>query len=269
MTGAPVLVEARDGTALVTLNRPDRLNAVDRALREALVSALRAADRDPAVRALVITGAGARAFSAGQDIDEAAGFRDDRQVTAWLTGMRDMYQAVRDVEKPCVVAFNGLAAGAGMQIGLAADARVGFPEMRFGQPEMRAGLASIVGSWFLSLHVGHGVNAELSLGGDLVSGERAFALGLLTRLVPQAAVLDTALALARGYAAMPATAFRLTKRRFREQTQSGFDDACRAGIAAQRAAWAAGDPERAMAAFLARRGGNEGGGHQGGGRAGG
>lgn len=203
--------------------------------------------------AIVVTGTGDRAFCAGQDIEEAAGLATERAVACWLTGMRDLYQSVRDIEKPTVVAFNGLAAGAGMQIGLAADLRVGFPEMRFGQPEVKAGLASIVGTWFLAQYVGAGVNAEMSLSGELITGERAHGLGLLTRLVPQAAVLDTALVEAARLAAMPATAYRLTKRRLREITQPGFDAAYRAGIAAQREAYAAGDPQRAMAAFLARR----------------
>ena len=254
MESDPVLVEDHDDVRVVRLHRPARLNAVNRALRRALIAALDAGNRDPAVAAIVITGTGERAFCAGQDIDEAASFDGDAAVEAWLTELRDTYQAVRDVEKPCVVAFNGLAAGAGMQIGLAADLRVGFPGMRFGQPEVRAGLASIVGSWFLSQHVGQGINAELSLSGSLIDGERAFALGLLNRLVPQADVLDVALAEARALAAMPTTAFRLTKRRFRELSQPGFDAAYRAGVQAQREAYAAGDPQRTMAAFLARRG---------------
>ncbi len=247
-------VEDRDGVRVVRLARPAALNAVNQPLRRAFVAALRGIDGDPTVAAVVVTGTGERAFCAGQDIDEAAGFADDATVEAWLTGMRDLYQSVRDVAKPTVVAFNGLAAGAGMQIGLAADLRVGYPGMRFGQPEVRAGLASIVGSWFLAQYVGAGVNAELSLSGELISGERAHALGLLTRLVPQAEVLETAIGEARRLAAMPPTAYGLTKRRFRELTQPGFDAAYRAGVEAQRHAYASGEPQAAMAAFLARRG---------------
>ena len=249
----PIVVEDRGPARIIRLNRPGALNAVNAPLRRAFVAAMDAARYDPAVAAVVVTGTGDRAFCAGQDIDEAAGLATDVAVTAWLTGMRDLYQSVRDMDKPTVAAFNGLAAGAGMQIGLACDLRVGYPEMRFGQPEVRAGLASIVGSWFLAQYVGAGVNAELSLSGELIQGERAHALGLVTRLVPQADVLDTALAEAARLAVMPATAYRLTKRRLREMTQPGFDAAYRAGLAAQREAYAAGEPQRAMAAFLARR----------------
>ncbi|MGE0718516.1 MAG: enoyl-CoA hydratase/isomerase family protein [Alphaproteobacteria bacterium] len=250
---SPVLTEDRAGIRIVRLNRPDAMNAVDRALRQGFVAAMAAADGDAGVAAIVVTGTGERAFCAGQDIAEASGFGDDAAVATWLTEMRDLYQSVRAVEKPCVVAFNGLAAGAGMQIGLAADLRVGYPEMRFGQPEVKAGLASIVGSWFLSLHVGYGANVELSLTGALIDGTRAHALGLVNRLVPQKDVLATALAEAATLAAIPPTAYRLTKRRFRETTQPGFDAAYRAGVAAQREAYASGEPQRAMAAFLTRR----------------
>lgn len=249
----PVVVDSSGAIRIVRLSRPAALNAVNSRLRRAFTAAMDAARHDSAVEAVVITGTGERAFCAGQDIDEAAGLSGDLAVTQWLTGMRDLYQSVRDIEKPTVAAFNGLAAGAGMQIGLAADLRVGYPAMRFGQPEVRAGLASIVGSWFLAQYVGAGINAEMSLSGDLISGERAYALGLLTRLVPQAEVAATALAEAARLAAMPATAYRLTKRRLRETTQPGFDAAYRAGLEAQREAYAAGDPQRAMAAFLARR----------------
>ncbi|BBK44598.1 enoyl-CoA hydratase [Allostella vacuolata] len=249
----PIVVEDRGPARIIRLNRPEALNAVNAPLRRAFVAAMDAARHDPAVAAVVVTGTGDRAFCAGQDIDEAAGLATAPAVAAWLTGMRDLYQSVRDMDKPTVAAFNGLAAGAGMQIGLACDLRVGYPEMRFGQPEVRAGLASIVGSWFLAQYVGAGVNAELSLSGELIPGERAHALGLLTRLVPQADVLDSALAEAARLAAMPATAYRLTKRRLREMTQPGFDAAYRAGLEAQREAYAAGEPQRAMAALLARR----------------
>lgn len=253
MADNPIVVEDRGPIRVVRLNRPAALNAVNGHLRRAFIAAMDAAQHDGRVEAVVVTGTGERAFCAGQDIDEAAGLATPRAIAGWLTDMRDLYQSVRDVDKPTVVAFNGLAAGAGMQIGLAADVRIGYPGMRFGQPEVRAGLASVVGTWFLSQYVGAGINAELSLSGELISGERAHALGLLTRLVPQPDVLPVAIDEAERLARMPRTAYRLTKRRLRELTQPGFDAAYRAGVAAQQEAYAAGDPQRAMAAFLARR----------------
>lgn len=248
----PVTVACHDGIAVVTLSRPERLNAVNAALRDALIAALATLDADAAVDAIVITGAGERAFCAGQDLTETATLAP-AAVPAWLAHQRAMYQAVRDVTKGCVVAFNGLAAGAGMQMGLCADLRIGHPDIRIGQPEVRAGLASIVGSWMLSLHVTHGVNQMLSLTGALIDGARAHQVGLLTHLVPRAEVLPRAIEEARGLAAVPRAALRLTKQRFREATQPGFDEACRAIERFQVQAYLGGEPQAVQGAFLARR----------------
>src|SRR6478672_8651990 len=101
-------MELQGDVAVITLNRPERMNAVSQALRAQLINALDAANRDDAVRAVLITGAGERAFCAGQDLDEAAGI-DWRGIVPWLNAQRAMYQAVRDLDKPCVAALNGVA----------------------------------------------------------------------------------------------------------------------------------------------------------------
>lgn len=246
-----VIIENRDGTRIVTLNRPEVMNAISRELREALSEAMAGAERDAAVEAVVITGAG-KAFCAGQDIAETLTYRLD-EVRAWCDGMRAMYQSVRALSKPCVAAWNGIAAGGGMQIGLCADMRITHAEARIGQPEVKAGLASIVGSWMLTLYVGHGANRELSLGGGLVSGQRAYELGLANRLAPRETLLEAALAAADAMRQVPRGAFRLTKQRFRETTQAGFDEATAAGVRATFEALATGEPQRVMRAFVDER----------------
>jgi enoyl-CoA hydratase/carnithine racemase len=247
-----VLVERRGPVALVTLNRPEALNAVNDALRGALTAALGELNRDPEVRAVVLTGAGERSFCAGQDLAEARAIRVE-DVDAWLERQHAMYQAVRDLDVPCVAALNGVATGAGFQIGLCADLRIGYPELAIGQPEVRIGVASIVGSYLMTLHVGLGHNVQLSLGGELLTGQRAYEIGLLSRLAPRAEVLATALAAAAGMAASPPTAVRLTKQRLRALTQPGFDAALVAAKAAQRQAYASGEPQAAIAHFFAQR----------------
>jgi enoyl-CoA hydratase/carnithine racemase len=221
-------------------------------LRRALTVQMAAADADEAVKAVVLTGAG-RAFCAGQDLGEAASY-EMGDIRAWGDEMRTMYQSVRAMSKPCVAAFNGIAAGAGMQIGLCADLRITHADARIGQPEVRAGLGSVVGSYLLSLYVGHGANRELSLTGALVDGRRAYEIGLVTRVVPEAEVLMAALAAADELRHVPGQAFRLTKQRFREATQADFDDATAAGVRASLEAYASGEPQRIMRAFIAARG---------------
>lgn len=242
-------IETRDSVRVLTLNRPESLNAINGELRGRFIAALGDANADAAVRAVVITGAGDRSFCSGQDLTETAAYGID-DVPSWLRANHAMYQAVRDLDKPAVAAFNGVTAGAGFQIGLCSDLRVGFPEMKIGQPEIKAGLASIVGTQLMTQFLGIGHNAELSLLGDLITGQRAYEIGLLTRLVPKAQVFDTAFELARALGRQAPTAMRLTKQRIRALSQPGFDDALRFAITAQKTAYASGEPQAAMRRFL-------------------
>jgi enoyl-CoA hydratase len=247
-----LLIERQGSTAVVTLSRPQALNAINTEMREALIAALTELNRDSAIRAVIITGAGDRAFCSGQDLNETVRYGVE-DVDQWLSRQHAMYRAVRDLGKTCITAWNGVAAGAGYQIGLCADLRVGFAEMKLGQPEIRAGLASVVGSYLMTPHLGLSHNMQLSLTGELISGQRAYELGLINYLVPRNQVLEHSLALAADLAKLGATAVRLTKQRFREMTQAGFDAALEAAKKAQREAYMSGEPQEAMRAFLEHR----------------
>jgi enoyl-CoA hydratase/carnithine racemase len=247
-----VRTERRGDIALVTLNRPESLNAVNRALRSALIAALKQANADAGVRAVVIAGAGDRAFCSGQDLSETAEYAVN-DIDQWLSEQHAMYQAVRDLDKPCVAAWNGVAAGAGYQLGLCADLRVGYPQMKLGQPEIKAGLASIVGSYLMTLHLTLSQNQQLSITGELIDGQRAYELGLINYLVPRDQVLSKAVAVAQELTRLGATALRLTKRRFRELTQPGFDAALEAARRIQKETYASGEPQAAMQRFFEAR----------------
>jgi enoyl-CoA hydratase len=247
-----VLAERRDSVAIVSLNRPESLNAVNVEMRQALIETLARLNADTTVKAVVIKGAGERAFCSGQDLNETARYTLD-DVDEWLTRQHAMYQAVRDLDKACVAAWNGVATGAGYQIGLCSDLRVGYPELKLGQPEIRAGLASIVGSYLMTLHLGLSQNVQMSLAGELIGGQRAYELGLINHLVPREQVLDRALAVATELSKLGPTATRLTKQRFRQLTQPGFDAALTAAKAAQREAYLSGEPQEAMRRFFERR----------------
>ena len=247
------LTVERDGrVAIVRLQRPAAMNAVNAAVRHGLTQVLQRLDAAGDVDAIVLTGSGERAFCAGQDLEESAGI-DTATLAEWLNRQHAMYQAVRDVSKPLVAAINGTAAGAGFQMALMCDLRVAHPDVKMGQPEVRAGLASIVGSYLMSLQIGHSLNQQFSLTGELVDGTRAHALGLVNDLVPRTQVVPRAIQRARELAALPGAALRVTKQRFRERTQAGFEEACNAGIRYQLECYASGEPARVMQAFLARR----------------
>jgi len=247
-----VRIDKQDGVAIVTLNRPEVMNAVNSELRRELVPALGELNADAATRALVITGAGDRAFCAGLDLKEARLTSPD-EVEARFGEMRDMYQSLRQLDKPLVAAINGVAAGAGFQIPLVADIRVGHEGTRMGQPEINAGLPSIMGSYFMTLHLGLSRNLELSMTGRLMDAEECLRIGLLNHLVPREQLMDKALEVARMLAEKAPTAVKWTKRRFRELTQAGFDDAARAAVAAQQDSYRSGEPQRIMEAFVTSR----------------
>jgi enoyl-CoA hydratase/carnithine racemase len=246
-----LITERHDDTIILILNRPTALNAINTELRLLFIEALEQANSDDSVRAVIVTGAGEKAFCAGQDLTETSRYGID-DVQDWLTANHAMYRAVRLLDKPAVAAFNGVAAGAGLQIGLCCDIRIGYPEMRIGQPEIKAGLASIVGSQLMMEHLGIAHNVELSLTGELVSGQRAYEIGLLNRLVPQAAISEAALEMADTLKRLAPTAMRLTKQRFRSLTEPGFESALEVAIESQRQVYAAGEPQAAMQKFLQR-----------------
>ncbi len=245
-----VLVERLDeGIALVSLNRPQALNAINEDIRRALPPALGALNADASVRAVLIRGAGERAFSAGQDLAEGARYAID-DVERWFTELHTAYAAVRAIDKPTVAAVLGVAAGAGYQIALYCDLRVTHAEARIGQPEVKTGLGSILGTSLMMWHLPFGINAELSLTGELISGERAYQLGIVNGLVAREAVFEAALARARALAALPPNALRLTKQRMRELTQAQFDDILVAAKRYQRLAYESGEPQRTMPELL-------------------
>jgi enoyl-CoA hydratase/carnithine racemase len=249
----PILVDVDGNVAVVTLNRPDKMNAFTQPMREAFIAALGRLNKDDAIRAIVITGAGTRAFSGGQDLDEAASL-DWTQIASRHHSHQATYQAVRDLDKPCIAAINGVAAGQGFQVSLCADWRIAAPEIRMGQPEVNVGLGSIVGSYFLSLYVGMTHNVQMSLGGELITAQRAYEIGILTELTPPGeGTLAVSLKRAKQLAAQPPTAIRMTKERFRQLTQPAFEEACVFGIRSQLECYANGEPQEMMKAFRQAR----------------
>ncbi len=249
----PAVLERREGAvAIVTLNRPAALNALDMEMRDLLPRVLEGLNGDDAVRAVVLTGAGTRAFSAGQDLNDSATF-DEKSVQEHFLHLGRLYQSVRALEKPLVVALNGLAAGFGLQTALHADIRIAHPGVRMGQPEVRAGIPSTVGPFIIERVVGHARAVELSLTGRLLDAETCLAWGMVNEIVPEERVLERALELAGELAALPPLAVRLTKRRLLERTQAEYDETVLAATRYQEMAYRDGEPQRTAEAFFAER----------------
>ncbi|MBU8540410.1 enoyl-CoA hydratase/isomerase family protein [Falsiroseomonas tokyonensis] len=246
-----VLATTEDGIRLITLNRPRRLNAWDAPMRARLLELLSDAAMDADVQAVVLTGAGDRAFCAGQDLNEGKNFDGDR-AEGWIAEWRALYGAIRAFEKPLVCALNGLAAGSAFQVALLCDIRVGHAGSRMGQPEINSGIVSATGFWIIREMLGLSRATEMVLTGRMVAAEECHRLGLLHHLVPATEVRATALRTAAELAAKPKLAFRLNKQRFREVTQRGFDETFDAARRLHREAFSDGESQQVMQRFLDR-----------------
>ena len=251
-----ILTTFSDGCLIITLSRPDRMNAWDTPMRAKLVAALEAASADDTVTSIVLTGAGDRAFCAGQDLNEATDFDEDF-AEAWIDDFARLYRAVRSIEVPVVSAINGVAAGSAFQFVLLTDIRIGHSGVRLGQPEINAGIVSITGPWIMREVLGLSRTIELTLTGRLMDAEEALRLGVLHEIVDQDCVLDRATTVARELGAKPQTAMKLVKRRFFEVLELGLEDAVAAAKKYHRASFKSGEMHTSTRAFLDARGGRK------------
>ncbi len=236
----------------ITLNRPDVLNAVNDQLARELHDALRGASRDGAVRCLVLTGAG-RGFCSGQDLrDRAAGDLSYRE------HLRRTYNPVillmRTIEKPVIAAVNGVAAGAGMSLALAADLRVASEKATFIEVFARVGLVPDSGSTYLLTRlVGLGKALELCYTADPVDAQEALRLGLVNHVVPHEELMPRAMGLATRLAAGPTKAYGLTKRAMTYALHAPLEAALDYEAHLQEAAGHSADHREGVSAFLEKR----------------
>ena len=246
-------LDRNDKTAIITLNRQDKLNAWDTDIRMGLADLLGTLNADESVRAIIITGAGDRAFCAGQDLEETMGFSSGEEGHKWFLTWKDFYDSVRQLDKPIIAALNGVAAGSAFQFAMLTDIRIGHPGSNMGQPEINAGIPSVLGPLLMVPRLGLSRTVELVLNGRMMDGEECHRIGLIHQLVDPDQVMPTALKAAESLGAKPPIAMRLNRQRFREMTQADFDDAFVKGAAIEAEAFASGEPQRAMEAFFAAR----------------
>lgn len=208
-----LLTTQADGVLSVTLNRPDKYNALNHTVADELIDVCRRAERDAGVRCLLLTGAG-KGFCAGQDLGEVAGREVDYSFRDHLErGYNRMVTALRTLEKPVIAAVNGACAGAGLGLALAADIRYASEKAVFLTAFIGIGLAPDSGvSYWLPRLIGPARAAEMLFTNQRVDGTTAAAIGLVNRVLPAAELLPAAEALARQLAQAPTRAIGLTKR---------------------------------------------------------
>src|SRR5579864_7610038 len=254
-----ILYEKREHVAILTLNRPDRLNAIGPELRRDVHTCVREAHKDDDVRVLIITGAG-RGFCSGADLSNTTGApppigdsqneRLDEQ--GWVGRWAKLFH---EFDKPVIAAINGIAAGAGMSTALAADLRIGSEHARFKTVFIERSLSPDSGmSYFLPRIVGYARAADLIFTSRTVDAQEAYRLGLLDRLVAHDHLLEEAVKLANEMTQWPPLALRVSKRVLQHNFEADIDDAMRyetTGLAMGRRA--TNDAREAMLAFSEKR----------------
>jgi enoyl-CoA hydratase len=239
------------GVALVTLDRPAALNALSFDLLDDLADALDRLDADPACRAIVLTGAGSRAFAAGADIKELA---TQTSVSLHAGGRFAVWDRFARIRTPLIAAVRGFALGGGCELAMVCDMIVAGDDATFGQPEIRIGvMPGAGGTQRLARAVGQARAMELILTGRSMRANEAEAAGLVTKVVPAEATLDAALELAGQVASMPPLAVRAAKAAIRAAAEQPLS----AGLAAERDSFFAlfdtDDQAEGMAAFTDKR----------------
>jgi 2-(1,2-epoxy-1,2-dihydrophenyl)acetyl-CoA isomerase len=257
LAGMALEFEVDGGVAVITLNRPDVLNAFNDELGHAAVQAVTKASDDESVRCIVITGAG-RAFSSGEDLGALAGGYKAGDVPDLGRTLVDRYnpliRAIRAAPKPVVAAVNGVAAGAGASIALACDYRIASEHAKLVLAFIKVGLVPDSGAvWFLSKMVGEARAWELASTGAPIGGDEALRLGLFTKLVPAHEFESTWRSFATELASGPTAGYALTKRLVHDAADRSLDDQLDAEVDAQTAAGKTDDHLEGTQAFLTKR----------------
>ena len=256
-TRAPIRVERDGALTVITLDRPDVLNAFDETLTSALTAAITDTGSDGSVRAVVITGAG-RGFSAGQDLRDRAMQIDAGAELHLGDELRRRYHpliaAIREMRKPVVAAVNGVVAGAGLGIAVACDVRVASSSASFRAAWTRVGLVPDAGSaYFLPRIVGFGRATDMILTGDPVSADEALRIGLVAQVYPAVSWLQDAKTLARTIAEKAPIAARLAT----EAVDLAWNSTLDAGLEFERKAFyllfATEDKKEGVDAFVNKR----------------
>ena len=247
-----VLQERRGAVSILTINRPDKRNALNGALRCSLLGALDGAARDSGVRAVVLTGAGDKAFVAGADIAEFEGrspvdqFRVMKQPT--------VFDALERLGKPVIAAINGFCLGGGMEIALACDIRIASTAARFGQPEVNLGIIpGGGGTQRLPRVVGLGAASRLILTGELVDAAEALRLRLVEEVVAPEALMPRALAIAESIAAKSPVAVSAAREATRAALSLPLDEGLKLETALFQLCFASEDKVEGVKAFLEKR----------------
>jgi enoyl-CoA hydratase/carnithine racemase len=257
--GQPPVLFARDGdVAVITLNRPDSRNPLDQETQDALIAAVQRLDTEPGIRIAILTGAGT-AFSSGGNVRRmgaaATAERTPPQARHYYRhGIQRIPLAIERCEVPIIAAVNGPAIGAGCDLACMCDIRIAAESARFAESFVKLGIIpGDGGAWLLPRVVGFAKASEMALTGDPLSAQEALACGLVSKMVPDAELMDAARAIAARVAANPPQAVRMTRRLLREAWKAKLDAVLELSAAMQAVAHTTADHKEALAAMREKR----------------
>lgn len=247
-----VLVERRERVALVTINRPDKLNALNIKTREELANALDELRADAEIRVVVLTGAGEKAFVAGADINEFAG-RTAVQQRAVMKA-RNIFVTAEDFPKPLIAMINGFCLGGGCELALSCDIRIASEKARFGQPEINLGIIpGGGGTQRLTRLVGEGKAMQMILSGEMIDAQEAFRLGLVNEVHPVADLETRTMELANKIAEKSPVALAMAKTAVKTAARTTLREGLDQEIDLFALCFSSEDKEEGVRAFLEKR----------------
>lgn len=247
-----LLVERRGRVAIVTINRPDKRNALNIKTREEGAAVLDQLQHDDEVRVVVITGAGDKAFIAGADIAEFAGRTALMQRNVMLG--RSLFTAIDVFPKPVIAMINGYCLGGGCELALACDLRIASQNASFGQPEINLGIIpGGGGTQRLTRLIGEGKAMELILTGEIIDAQTAFSLGLVNHVVPADQLETKTLEIANRMAEKSPVALRLAKEAVKLASRSNLDEGLRREVDLFVMCFSSEDKDEGVSAFLEKR----------------
>lgn len=248
-----IQVEKQDGIALITLNLPDKLNALSMPMRAELAAASSDAASDPAVRVVVLTGAG-RAFCSGADVTSQGHFPDSLAARERVQRLHNWLMGLQNMEKPLITAVNGVAAGGGASVALLGDIILAADTARFIFAFRRVALVpDLAAMYTLPRLIGALAAKELFLTGRPVDAEEALRLGMVNRVVPAAQLMETTMEMAATIAAGPTRALGLTKRIVNRSLDASLPELLEMEAAAQALCMMSDDHGEGVRAFLEKR----------------
>jgi len=247
-----IRLEKEGGMAIVTLNRPEELNLINRGMIRDIREATAELEKDEDIRVVIITGAGDRAFTAGIDVNEMKDL-DASSAKEFISQLHYSIKGVRDLDKVVIAAINGFCLGGGIELAMSCDLRVASENAEMGLPEIKVGIPSVIEAILMPLLIGMGRARELIFLGDSIEADEAERVGLVNRVVPADKLEDTVKEIVAKILNYSPTAVRMQKKVINEWFPSNLETAIEYSINVFSQCFTTDEPKEAMTAFLEKR----------------